>query len=166
MRNSNGPRTEPRGTPDRTFVMGEDSLSTTTYSIKCDRHSWHLHYWSNDEWQPCTNFHSDLTHISWPALDFETAVNKLSTITVSATCYFIVVWSWPGEAVVITRARNQVQDLWWRGNKTQHWFIVQANSDHWETGDLLVASVSVNTYSSLVEDNTTVTHLTFCFITK
>jgi len=74
------------------------------------------------------------------ALDFETAVKKLSTVTLSAACYFIVGGSWPGEAVVITRARKQVLDLWWIGNKTQSWFMVQTNSNHWETGDLSSAN--------------------------
>ena len=73
-------------------------------------------------------------------LDFERAVKKLSTVTLSAACYFIVGGSWPGEAVVITRARKQVLDLWWIGNKTQSWFMVQTNSNHWETGDLSSAN--------------------------
>ena len=75
------------------------------------------------------------------ALDFETAVKKLSTVTLSASCYFIVGGVGPGEAVVITRIRNQARDLWWIGDKTlQSWFMVQTNSDHWKTGDLSSAS--------------------------
>ena len=68
-----------------------------------------------------------------PELDFEMAVKKLSTHPVSAPCYFTVGGVQPGEGVVITRARNRVQDLWWIGGK--HWFLVQVNSDHWKPSD-------------------------------
>ena len=49
---------------------------------------------------------------------------------------------WPGEAVVITRARNQVQDLWWIGGR--RWFLVQVNSDHWKTDEDPAGAVRKN----------------------
>lgn len=76
------------------------------------------------------------------ALDFASAVHKLSTHPVSAPCYFIVGGIWPGEAVVITRARNQVQDLWWIGGR--RWFLVQVNSDHWKTDEDPAGAVRKN----------------------
>ena len=68
-----------------------------------------------------------------PGLDFEMAVQKLSIHPVSAPCYFIVGGVQPGEGVVISRARNHLQDLWWIGEK--RWFLVQVNTDHWKASD-------------------------------
>ena len=68
-----------------------------------------------------------------PELDFKMVVKKLSTHPISALCYVTVGGVQSTEGVVIIRARNQVQDLWWIGGK--HWFLIQVNADHWKPSD-------------------------------
>ncbi|XP_041351778.1 N-acylethanolamine-hydrolyzing acid amidase-like [Gigantopelta aegis] len=62
---------------------------------------------------------------------FTRAVSSLSNTDTAADAYFIVAGVRAGEGAVITKARLQVDDVWYLNQTNNKWFLVETNYDHW-----------------------------------
>ena len=69
--------------------------------------------------------------VSDKEMDFESAVNSLTSSRLIAPSYIIVGGVKPGEGVVITRDRTAAKDLWQMDPDNGHWYLVETNYDHW-----------------------------------
>ena len=65
------------------------------------------------------------------SVDFENAVQTLSTIELIAPCYIIIGGMKADEGAIISHNRTKAIDVWRLSAKDKRWFIVETNYDHW-----------------------------------
>ncbi|XP_072352407.1 N-acylethanolamine-hydrolyzing acid amidase-like isoform X2 [Scyliorhinus torazame] len=66
------------------------------------------------------------------AVDFQSALIKLSKSPITASVYYILAGVKPTEGVIITRNLNGPVDIWPLMPKKGQWYRVETNYDHWE----------------------------------
>ena len=67
-----------------------------------------------------------------PDLDFEKAVQTLSSAQIIAPCYLIIGGLSGDEGAVITQNRTMGIDVWRLNAEQGRWFLVETNYDHWK----------------------------------
>ena len=66
-------------------------------------------------------------------LNFDQAINFMANKPLIAPCYIIMGGIKSTEAVVITRDRKTVLDLWRINNSVGNWYVLETNYDRWTT---------------------------------
>ncbi|XP_065911748.1 N-acylethanolamine-hydrolyzing acid amidase-like [Dysidea avara] len=75
-----------------------------------------------------------LRQVLTSAQDYEDALRKLADGDIAAPVYYILAGKEPDQGAVLTRNRNNLEDLW-PLNVEDNWYLLETNYDHWKPVD-------------------------------
>lgn len=75
-----------------------------------------------------------LRQVLTTAVDYEDALGQLADGSIAAPAYYIIAGSQSNQAAVLTRNRNNLENLWPLDMK-HSWYLLETNYDHWKPVD-------------------------------
>ncbi len=131
-----GGKTVYKGTSFAGYIGLMTGMRPNGFTISLDERNKGV--WSSNDWESAMLGANGLIAfkirdlLGDSSIDFEKAVQTLSTAQLIAPCYLIIGGLKGNEGAILTHNRTCAIDVWRLNSTSKRWYILETNYDHWQ----------------------------------